>query len=125
MAVTKILEKDIEAYLKDRVREMGWGIHKNISDPRRGGTPGMPDDTIILADREVAWVECKNPQTIGPYLVKRAAYLLSGTLKGCSKTEVNQFREQEKLIDLKHRVHVVGTHAQVSEVIRELEIMYG
>lgn len=121
----KVLEKDVEGYLRDEVRSHGWDIHKNISDPKRGGTPGFPDDTIIMRHPYVHFVECKNPQTVGPYLRKRERFMAGGDTTGCSRTEVRQFQEQERLLDKGHVTHIVGTYEEVDDMIDFLECMYG
>ena len=59
----KILEKDIEAYLRDQCMAQGWNPKKNISDPIRGGTSGFPDQTIVLPYPNTLYVECKAPNT--------------------------------------------------------------
>ena len=109
MAPKKILEKDVEGYLRDEVQRRGWGIRKNVSDPIKGGTPGFPDDTIT---------------TIGPYLKKRDRYMKTGDTTGCSKTEIRQFREQQKLEDLEHPVYLGGTHDDVDDLMALLEMTY-
>lgn len=124
MAKEKILEKDIEDYLRDEVKRRGWDIHKNISDPRRGGTPGFPDETVILQFPNVLFVECKQPKTIVPYMNKRRRYFDTGDTKGCSKTDVRQFREHQRLIDLGHSVYVVGTYDEVDSFTEHAESLY-
>lgn len=124
MSGDKVLEKDIEGYLRDECRSRGMDIHKNISDPRRGGTPGLPDNTVILADMRVAWVEVKRPGTIARYLKKRDAYYKDGDTTGCSKTEIRQFREQMKLDDRGQRVFIVGTFRDVDECVSYMETFY-
>jgi len=124
--VTKrIAEKDIEGYLRDEAQRMGWGIHKNISDPRKGGTPGLPDDVITLPSARVAWVECKAPDKLASYLKKRERFLEEGDTTGCSRTEVRQFQEQQKLEDQDQDVSVVGTYGEVDDLIDRLEVLYG
>lgn len=120
----KILEKDIEGYLRDLARSAGIGVHKQISDPRRGGTPGMPDQLLILPDAHVWWAEVKRPGTVDRYLKKQAAYFANGEVEGCSKTEIRQFREQQKLLDSRHGVTIVGTYEHADELISMLEAIY-
>ena len=120
----KVLEKDVEGYLRDEVKLHGWDIHKNISDPVKGGTPGFPDDTIIMKFPYVAFVECKQPKTVGPYRKKRERFMTDGDVTGCSKTEVRQFREQDRLERKGHQTHIVGTYEEVDDLIDFLECLY-
>lgn len=124
MPAAKVLEKDVEGYLRDQVRSLGWGIHKNVSDPIKGGTPGFPDDTVIFEYPYVAFVECKQPKTIGPYLKKRERYYESGDTTGCSKTDIRQFREQQRLLDQGHETHIVGTYEEVDGFIALMRALY-
>lgn len=125
MPAEKILEKDVEGYLRDEVRSQGWDIHKNISDPVKGGTPGFPDDTIILPYPTVLFVECKQPKTLVPYLKKRERFFETGDTTGCSKTEVRQFREQQRIERKGHDVYVIGTYDDVDKYIKLWETLYG
>lgn len=120
----KILEKDVEGYLRSKVMAQGWDIHKNISDPIKGGTPGFPDDTVILPYPTVLFVECKQPKTVGPYLKKRAKFVETGDTTGCSRTEVRQFREQLRLERKGHDVFVVGTYEEVDGFITLTRTLY-
>lgn len=120
----KILEKDVEGYLCDECRKLGWNPKKNISDPIRGGTPGFPDQTIVLPYPNTLYVECKAPKTIGPYLKRRARWFETGDTTGCSKTDIRQYREQQLLEDLGHDVFIVGTYEQVDEFIAIARALY-
>lgn len=124
MPAEKILEKDVEGYLRDEAHARGWHIRKNVSDPVKGGTPGFPDDTITMRFPYSVNVECKSPKTIGPYLKKRARFEQDGDTTGCSKTEIRQFREQQKLEDLDHPVYIVGTFEEVDDLMAILEMTY-
>lgn len=117
----KILEKDVEAYLRDEVRSRGGVAHKNISDPRRGGTPGRPDQECVFSWPVLVQVECKAPDTVSRYLVKKRIFEEQGSTKGCSKTEIRQFREQRRLQDLGWWVAVVGTYPEVDELMLKVE----
>lgn len=121
----RLLEKDIEAHLRDEVRARGWGIRKYINDPIRGGTAGTPDQIVTLPGKIVAWVECKQPRSVGPYRKRRARYYETGDTTGCSKTEIRQFREQQLLEDQDQSVTIVGTYEEVDDLILKLEVMYG
>lgn len=123
MAV-KILEKDVEGYLRDQVKAIGVDCHKYINDPRRGGTPGLPDDILVLPDMRMIWAEVKRPDTIQRYLRKRTAYMHTGDVTGCSATEIRQFREQQKLMDRGHTVKVIGTYQDVDDLIEFMELFY-
>lgn len=123
-AAKKIQEKEIEGYLRDEVQSRGWLIRKNISDPRRGGTPGFPDDTIIMRFPYSVNVECKRPDSVERYRKKKRIFEETGDTTGCSRTEVRQFREQQKLEDLGHPAYIVGTHDEVDDLIDLLEMTY-
>jgi len=124
--VAKVLEKDVEAYLRDRVLAIGCGCHKYINDARRGGTPGFPDRIVILPDGYAPYyVEVKRPDTVGRYRTKRARYFESGDTTGCSKTEIRQFREQRKLLDLGQMVRVAGTFTEVDALVADIEAVIG
>ena len=120
----KIQEKDVEGYLRDEVNKRGWLIRKNINDPIKGGTPGFPDDTITLRFPYSVNVECKSLKTIGPYMKRRDRFWEHGDTTGCSKTDIRQFREQQKLEDLGHLVPVVGTFEEVDDLMVMLEALY-
>lgn len=109
-------EKDVESLLCDCVRALGCEAHKMVSDPVRGGTPGLPDRLVIMADWHVLWVECKSPKALARYLKKRDAFLRDGNTDGCSRTEVRQFTQQQKLMDAGHEVMIVGNEDGIAEV---------
>lgn len=119
----KVLEKDVQAAIRDGVLRLGYGTRKYFSDVRRGGTPGTPDIIVELRDQVVIWIECKQPATVNKYRAKHDAFMKEGTTKGCSPTEIRQFREQQKLLDLNHDVRIIGTLEEVEEFINELEIL--
>ncbi len=110
---SKILEAAVQSRLRDKVMSLGFGCHKMISDPKRGGTPGMPDTLVVLSHRKVEWVECKRPETVERYRAKRSRFFETGNTQGCSKTEIRQFREQQKLRDLNQVVSILGTYEEV------------
>lgn len=121
----RIPESDIEAYLKDEVRKRGWGCNKNINDPIRGGTPGIPDQTVRLPGAHCAWVECKAPDKLQAYMKRRARFFETGDVTGCSKTDIRQYREQQHLLDEEQEVHVVGSYKDVDELMYYLDLLYG
>lgn len=103
-------ERDIEAYLVKRVRELGGEVRKVKWVGRRGA----PDRVVMLPQRirinvwpwpdSTMWVELKNPETIktfpsGPH-------------------ERAQAREHERMRKAGQRVEVVGTIEGVDEVLR-------
>jgi len=116
----QLTEKDIEAYFRDECKSRGWGCYKNISDPRRGGTPGFPDRTVVLPSGMVVFVELKSPKTINSYARRREDYYAGVDPKGTA-TEFRQWREQQKLFDLNAWVSVVGTYEQVNELMEMVE----
>lgn len=92
---------------------MGGDCHKMIADPRRGGTPGLPDSLILLGGAIMIWVECKRPDTVERYRRKREIFFNQGSTRGCSKTEIRQFREQDRLMDKGFEVSIIGTYDEV------------
>ena len=57
MAVKKILEKDIEKYLRDEIKKVGGVAYKFVSP----GNSGVPDRLVLLPGRWSFFVELKAP----------------------------------------------------------------
>jgi hypothetical protein len=93
-------ERDIEAYLKKRVKELGGEIRKT----KWVGRVGAPDRRVMLPDRAPVWVELKNPETI-------ATFPANGH-------ERQQLREINRMRRLGELVEVIGTIEGVEELLR-------
>lgn len=67
-----MLEKDIEAHLRDRAKAMGGKAYKFISP----GNDGMPDRLVCLPGGRIAFVETKAPgKKSTPLQLKKQAEL--------------------------------------------------
>lgn len=67
-------EREIEAYLRDRVKALGGRAYKWVSP----GNSGVPDRIVMLPGGVIAFVELKAPgKTSGP-LQKRQQSVLAG-----------------------------------------------
>lgn len=109
-------ELTVEQYLVRRVRELGGEVRKVVWVGRRNA----PDRLVMLPGRwlkagpllvaleyfppRTIWVELKNPTTILTF--------------PANAHERAQAREHERMRALGQRVEVVGTHAQVDELLR-------
>lgn len=89
-------EREVEAYLRRKVEDLGLDCKKFVPDQ----DPGMPDRVILLPDRQVLWVETKRP-------------------KGGRVAEIQRFRHR-KLRDAGHEVVIVWTKAQADELVEDL-----
>lgn len=104
-------ERDIEAYLVKRVRELGGEVRKVKWVGRRGAPdrvvmlpPGHCDETECPWSDSTIWVELKNPETIQTFPK--------------DFRERAQHREHERMRKAGQRVEVVGTIEGVDEVLR-------
>jgi hypothetical protein len=85
-------EREIEAYLVERVKQMGGIAYKFTSPQRRG----VPDRLVMLPERTIFFVELKAP--------------------GARPTR-QQHREHDRIRALGHRVEVADSIARVDEVL--------
>lgn len=53
----KMLEKDVEAYLRKKVKAMGGRAYKWVSP----GNAGVPDRIVVLPNGKVWFIELKRP----------------------------------------------------------------
>jgi hypothetical protein len=90
-----ILERDVEAYLGRRVKQMGGKCDKFIPDQNNG----MPDRIVMLPGGVLIWVE----------------------LKRCEDEDARKLQRMQhrKLRRLGQRVEVVRTKAEVDELLSE------
>ena len=89
-----MLEKDIEAYLVKRVKDLGGIAYKFTSPQRRS----IPDRLCLLPGGFVFFVELKAPG---------------------KKPDGHQEREHERLRTLGCNVFVISTYEQVDEYVKE------
>lgn len=99
-----MLERDIEAHLVKRVKELG-GIVRKLAWV---GRQGAPDRVVFLPGRDceeisTIWVELKNPDTIKTF--------------PANAHERAQHREHERMRAMGQRVVVIGTIEQVEELL--------
>lgn len=107
-----MLEREVEAYLKKRVKELGGEVRKVQWIGRRAA----PDRLVMLPEPAVGWsrfvdqqractiwVELKNPKTILTF--------------PANPHERQQAREHERMRAMGQRVEVIGTTQQVDEVL--------
>ena len=87
-----MLEKEVEAYLVKRVKDMGGIAYKFTSPQRRS----VPDRIVVLKDKHIFFVELKS--TVG-------------------KVTEGQEREINKLCDLGQKVFVCNSKDQVDQVL--------
>lgn len=90
-----ILEREVEAYLGRRVRQMGGKCVKFIPDQDNG----MPDRIVMLPGSGLIWVE----------------------LKRCEDEDARKLQKMQhrKLRKLGQRVEVVRTKAEVDKLLSE------
>lgn len=108
-------ERDIERYLRRRVREAGGAVRK----VRWIGRKHAPDDLVMLPGHpgtrylknnvparpaKTVWVEVKNPDTVRTF--------------PANAHERAQHREHQLMRGLGQTVAVVGTFDQVEELLR-------
>ena len=101
-------ERDIEAYLIARVKELGgetrkvkW-IGRNSAPDRLVMLPGIREGWLDRATN-TTWVELKNPDTILTF--------------PANAHERAQAREHERMRALGQRVEVIGTKEQVDRLL--------
>ena len=87
-------EKEIEAYLRDRVKEIGGKAHKFVSP----GNNGVPDRLVCLPGGRAVFVELKAPGKVPTKL---------------------QELQQKQLKDLGFRVWVISSKERVDQFIAE------
>ena len=100
-------ERDIEAHLVRRVKELGGEVRK----VQWVGRSGAPDRVVMLPeyrtgfaqDAETIWVELKNPETIKTF--------------PADARERAQAREHQRMRAVGQRVEVIGTIEQVEELL--------
>lgn len=85
-------ERDIEAYLVARVRELGGEVRK----VKWVGRAHAPDRFVMLPRRRALWVELKRPG---------------------ERARPGQVREHERMRKLGQRVEVVDSYEGVDEVL--------
>lgn len=90
-----MLEREIEAYLVKRVKEMDGVAYKFTSPSRRS----VPDRIVVMKGKHIFFVEVKN--TVG-------------------RLTDGQKREIEKLRDMGQRVFVCYSKEQVDEILHEV-----
>lgn len=108
-----VLERDIEAYLMRRVKELGGEVRK-VQWVNRSGAPDrlvlLPSDVKLTTTRHALrpsssiWAEVKNPETIKTF--------------PANPHERAQAREHERMRAMGQLVYVVGTFEQVEEMLR-------
>ena len=90
-----MLEKEIEAYLVKRVKDMDGIAYKFVSPQRRS----VPDRIVVIKGKHIFFVELKS--TVG-------------------KLSEGQAREIARLRDLGQTVFVCNSKEQVDEVLRDI-----
>lgn len=100
-------ERDIEAYLVARVKELGGEVRK----VQWVGRKNAPDRVVMMPFRDsfgdfrpTLWVELKNPETIKTF--------------PANAHERAQYREHKRMRAAGQWVEVIGTHDQIDEVLR-------
>lgn len=88
-----MMESTIEAYLRDRVKEIGGKAYKFVSP----GNNGVPDRLVCLSGGQVIFVELKAPG---------------------KKPTALQLRQQEKLKQLGFPVWVIDSKDKVEDFIK-------
>lgn len=102
-----MLERDIEAHLVKRVKELGGEVRKVQWVNRKNA----PDRLVMLPDpgpgrgvfNNSWWVELKNPDTVRTF--------------PANAHERAQHREHERMRAMGQRVVVIGTIEQVEELL--------
>jgi hypothetical protein len=98
-------ELTVEQYLVRQVRKLGGGVRKVVWVGRRNA----PDRLVMLPVghwtwNHTIWVELKNPETILTF--------------PANARERAQAREHARMRALGQRVEVIGTYAQVDDLLR-------
>ena len=103
-------ERDIEAHLVRRVRELGGEVRKVQWIGRRGAPDRvvmLPPGIVVYPGPEYGytiWVELKNPKTILTF--------------PANPHERQQAREHERMRAMGQRVEVIGTIEQVESLLQ-------
>ncbi len=95
MKTQDLRERDIEAYLRDRVRTRG-GVAYKFTSP---GNAGVPDRLVLLPNGRVVFVELKAP--------------------GKTSTPL-QVKQQRRIANLGHRVCVLDSKEKVDGLLQEV-----
>lgn len=99
-------ERDIEAYLVKRVRELGGEIRK-VKWIGRNSAPDrvvmLPQEAYVDEQHCCIWVELKNPETILTF--------------PANPHERAQHREHQRMRRMGQRVEVIGTIEQVEQLL--------
>ena len=90
-----MLEKQIERYLREKVKKIGGVAYKFTSPQRRS----VPDRLCLFKNGDVVFVEVKAPG---------------------KKPTPNQSREIQRLIDLGFKALVIDTREKVDSLIEEV-----
>lgn len=99
-------ERDIEARLVERVRQLGGEIRKVKWIGRRGAPDRLvmlPPEAYVDDQHCCIWVELKNPDTILTF--------------PANAHERQQAREHERMRAMGQRVEVIGTLEQIEELL--------
>jgi len=88
-----VRERDIEAYLREKVKQLGGIAYKFVSP----GNAGVPDRLVLLPGGRVVFVELKAP--------------------GRQPTPL-QLRQQQRIRDLGFTVLVIDSKEEVDEFIK-------
>lgn len=100
-------EKQIEAHLVKRVKELGGEVRKVAWVGRRGAPDRvvmMPTGWDFNEPHWSCWVELKNPKTIKTF--------------PANPHERQQDREHQRMRAMGQRVEVIGTIEQVEELLK-------
>ena len=92
----RIRERDVESYLVDELKKVGYPCLKFVPD----GKVGMPDRVVLLPDGRVLWVELKTD---------------NGRLEEIQKVQ------HKKLRDFGHRVVVIWNRDEADKLIEEIK----
>jgi len=93
-------EKDIEKYLRARVKDLG-GIYRKVVYQ---GRKGSPDDWCFFPGGKLVIVECKSPT---------------------GRVDRHQAVEHEELGKMGFKVHVVYSRADIEQMLLEEGLGYG
>ena len=96
MAVKKILEKDIEKYLRDEIKKVGGIVYKFVSP----SNAGVPDRLVLLPGRWSLFVELKAPG---------------------KKTRAVQDRQIRKIRNLDFSVLIIDSKKQVDDLVKMIK----
>ena len=94
--MSRVRERDIETYLRDRVKALGGRAFKFVSP----GNAGVPDRLVLLPGGRMVFVELKAP--------------------GRHPTPL-QVAQQQRIVGLGFDVWVIDSFEAVDELIRQYE----